>query len=42
MNAADNMGRAILRINMGGVFPGLRAGKPARSPEPAAARNRWD
>jgi nicotinamidase/pyrazinamidase len=31
MNTADNMGRAILRINMGAVFPGRPAHKPAKS-----------
>lgn len=29
MNTADNMGRAILRINMVGEFPGYPAHKPA-------------
>jgi hypothetical protein len=28
MNTADNIGRAILRINMGGEFPGPSRRKP--------------
>jgi nicotinamidase/pyrazinamidase len=31
MNTADNMGRAILRINMRAVFPGRPAHKPVKS-----------